>query len=389
MRTIGRHVIETRPAHRGPRRLAWMAATAILSLAACQTQEVPPEPAARAPDGVVVLSDAQVEASQITTTTVSLGPVRTSVRVPGTVDSPDTARASVGSVVEGRVVRVLVLPGDRVTAGQPLVEIHSHEVSDAQRNLTAAEARLSYQDNAVTRGRRLYESGAISLEELQRREADHREARADVLQAREMMEHLHATPTGESAAEAPRAGTVFQVHVSTGEAVLPGAPLVELGSTDVLWVTAFVPENTAASLSPGDEVPVSFRSRPGEVARARLVRMSDWVDPANRSVEARFELERIPAGIRPGSFATVDVSTQADVSGAELPEEAVVRFGDGDAVFVVDGPGRYRRVAVGAEPIREGRVAVTGLEEGVEVVVQGAYFLKAASELVPEEGGEA
>jgi RND family efflux transporter MFP subunit len=202
-----------------------------------------------------------------------------------------------------------------------------------------------------------------------------------------MLEHLHATPTGESAAEAPRAGTVFQVHVSPGEAVLPGTPLVELGSTDVLWVTAFVPEMTAAMLATGDRVEVRFRSRPGEVVWARLVRMSEWIDPSNRSVEARFELESIPNGIRPGSFATVDVSAESELPGVELPEEAVVRFGEGNAVFVVEAPGRYRRVDVEARPVREGRVAVTGVDEGTEVVVDGAYFLKAALELVPE-GGE-
>lgn len=357
-----------------------------LALAACQSEPPSEEPTPETPSDVVVLSLEQVAASEITTTTVTLGPIQASTRVPGTVGSPDTARASVGSIVEGRVVRVLVLPGDRVEAGQPVVEIHSHEVSDAQRDLTGAEARMVYQDNALARGRRLYDAGAISQEEQERREAEHQEAEAEVLRAREMLEHLHATPTGESAAEAPRPGTVFQVHVSPGEAVLPGTPLVELGSTDVLWVTAFVPEMTAAALTPGDRVQVRFRSRPGEVATARLVRMGEWVDPSNRSVEARFELESIPSGIRPGSFATVDVSGETEVPGVELPEAAVVRFGDGDAVFVVEGPQRFRRVDVQSRPIREGRVAVSGVDEGTEVVVEGAYFLKAALELVPEGG---
>lgn len=366
---------------------ALLPALGILVVGACEAEPPPAEAAPETPGDVVVLSSEQVAATEITTTTVSLGPVQASTRVPGTVGSPDTARASVGSIVEGRVVRVHVLPGDRVAAGEPVVEIHSHEVSDAQRDLTAAQARMTYQDNALARGQRLYEAGAISMEEWERRQADHEEARAEVLRAREMLEHLHATPTGESAAEAPRAGTVFQVHVSPGEAVLPGTPLVELGSTDVLWVTAFVPEMTAAMLATGDRVEVRFRSRPGEVVWARLVRMSEWIDPSNRSVEARFELESIPNGIRPGSFATVDVSAESELPGVELPEEAVVRFGEGNAVFVVEAPGRYRRVDVEARPVREGRVAVTGVAEGTEVVVDGAYFLKAALELVPE-GGE-
>jgi cobalt-zinc-cadmium efflux system membrane fusion protein len=118
--------------------------------------------------------------------------------------------------------------------------------------------------------------------------------------------------------------------------------------------------------------------------------MGEWVDPTNRSVEARFELESVPPGIRPGSFATVDLSTESEQLGVELPEEAVVRFGDENAVFVAEGSGRFRRIAVESRPLREGRVAVTGLQEGTEVVVEGAYFLKAALEasMGAEAGGE-
>ena len=49
----------------------------------------------------------------------------------------------------------------------------------------------------------------------------------------------------------------------------------------------------------------------------------------------------------------------------------------------------YRILAEAAglacRPIGEGRVAVTGIDEGTEIVVGGAYFLKAALDVVPEE----
>jgi multidrug efflux pump subunit AcrA (membrane-fusion protein) len=124
---------------------------------------------------------------------------------------------------------------------------------------------------------------------------------------------------------------------------------------------------------------------------AHLVRAGTFVDPSNRSVEMRFEMDSIPPGVRPGSFAVVSVSTDNAFEGVELPDDAAVRIGDRDVVFVSEGAGTFRAVPVEVTPMRAGRVGVDGVPEGAEIVVEGAYFLKAALELAGEleEGGEA
>lgn len=348
----------------------------------------PPAPLTEpVPDGTVRLSDAQMRAAGIVTAVLEARTVRQPVRVPGSVQSPDTAQVAVGSIVEGRVTAVRVLPGDRVRSGQPLVEIHSHEMASAERDRAAAQAELDFHSNALARSEQLLAAGAVALEEVERRRADFLGAQAELARATEMVEHLAPSAAGNVQALAPRAGVVFSVDVRPGEAVLPGTPLLEMGSTDVLWVTAFVPENTSSALAVGDEVEVRFRSLPGTVVTARLVRQGDFVDPTNRSVEMRFELDSIPAGVRPGSFAVVDVLASEAFEAIELDQSAAVRIDDEDVVFVAEGTGVYRAVAVTAVPVREGRVAVRGVPAGAEIVTEGAYFLKAALE-VAAAGGE-
>jgi RND family efflux transporter MFP subunit len=361
---------------------------ASLTLAACGEDAPPSEVTPPADDGVIRLTDAQVAVAALRWESVSPEPLRQTVRVPGSVNPADTAQATVGSIVEGRVVRVRVLPGDRVRAGQALVEIHSHELSDAQAALTQAEAQLEYHREAAQRAERLHEAGAISLEELQRRRADLRGAVAEEARAIEMVEHLYPTPDGNTSAIAPQNGTVFAVTARPGQVVVPGTPLVHLGSTEVLWVTAFVPESTSANLQAGDVVDVSFQIPAGGTARARLVRVGRYVDPDNRSVEMRFELLDPPADVRPGAFATVEVTTTSSFTGVELPEAAAVRMGADDVVFVALGEGRFEPRVVTVRPLRAGFVAVQGLEEGLQVVMEGAYFLKSAAEAGGEEGEE-
>ena len=360
----------------------------LLAVSTCGGEAPPAEAADPVPDGLVRLSEAQMRVAALESSPIEMAEMSQPVPVPGTVQPPDTAQAVVGSIVDGRVVSVHVLPGDRVRRGAPLVEIHSEELSTAVRDLTAAEAELGFHEQALQRSERLLDAGAVALEEVERRRADFQAATAELERAQEIVDHLHPTSRGNTSAVAPKAGTVFKVLARTGQAVLKGTPLVEMGSTDVLWVTAFVPEHTASTLSVGDHVEVRFGSPPDAVASAHLVQSGDYVDPANRSVEMRFELDSIPRGVRAGSYAVVDVEEATVIEGARLPQDVAVRMGDEDVVFLVEEPGLFRPWPVSVTPVREGWIAVQGIPPGAMVVTQGAYFLKSAMEVGAEEPGQ-
>jgi cobalt-zinc-cadmium efflux system membrane fusion protein len=363
--------------------LRLIAATGLFVLVSCGGDEAAVEAVEPSEPDVVRLSEAQIRAAGIRTEVVEPSTIRRQTEVPASVHPPDPAHAVIGSIVEGRVTAVHVLPGDVVRRGQPLVEIHTHELADAQSELAAARAELEFRANAFSRSEQLYSAGAVPLEEVERRRADLEAARAHLQRTEEIIEHLVPSAEGHSTAVASRDGTVFQVHARVGQAVLSGAPIVEVGVTDVLWVTAFVPEQTASMLAPGDSVEVRFGGQ-DQAAWARLIRAGNYVDPTNRSVEMRFELTSIPPGVRPGSFAVVSVTTSDAFEGLELGDDAAVRLGDRDVVFVVEGPGVYRAIDVEAASTRDRHVAVRGVPAGAEIVVEGAYFLKAALELAGE-----
>lgn len=351
---------------------------ALLSGCAAPTPDA--DSAVEAGETHVRLSAAQLTAAEITTVTVQLDSLHPTLSVPGSVQLPDTAQVAVGSIVEGLVMSVSVLPGQVVRPGETLVEIHSHELLTAQRDLTAAHAVMAQYRAALRRSEQLLGAGAVSIEEVERRQADFVASEAELDRAEEMVAHLHPSMDGNVQVTAPRGGTIFTVSARPGQAVLPGTPLVEMGSIDVLWVTAFVPESSARAAEPGQVVSVRFGPGSNDAVRALLVGMGSHVDPSNRSVEMRFELETVPTGVRPGSFAAVEVASDAPFQGMELSDEAVVSLGADDVVFVADGVGAFRPVAVEALPLGAGTIAVRGLPPGSDVVTRGAFFLKAAAE---------
>lgn len=358
-----------------------------LGLSACGAEVETAPVADEAPSGSVRLSPEQVAAAGVRVDAVHLKSVAVELEVPGTVSSPDTALAEVGSVVEGRVESVAVVPGDRVAAGAALLRIHSHELSDALRDLTAAEARLAYAEAALERSTALLEAGAVAREEEERRRAERDAVAADVARAREWIDHLSPDAVGRVVVRAPRAGTVFEVAARPGSAVTPGAPLVTLGSTEVLWVTGWVPEREGLHLEPGQSVGVRFPSVGEAEVGARIVRMGGAVDPVRRAVEVRAELDGVPAGVRPGSFASLLLPRSAPRLRAVVPAEAVQRTAAGDAVVLEVEPGLYRLAPVSATELPSGRVAVDGLAEGARIVVGGAYAVRSALEnaAAPEE----
>ena len=335
--------------------------------------EIPPE------EGVVLLSPEQLVNAEVETAEARVERSPLTFSVPGVVQPPDTAQMMVGSFVEGRVERVLVLEGDGVTPGAPLVMIHSHELADWQRELTAAEARVAFGSTALARSRRLLAEGAVSREEVERREMEFRLAEADRERAQEVVEHLHPEG-GNVVIQAPREGIVFRVLTGPGEAVVPGAPLVELGSAAVLWVVGGVPENQVPELERGDPVAITFPALPGMEAQGRVISLGSRVDPALRTVELRVQMDPIPAGVRTGTLAALRLPSGTHREGILLPADAVQRLEGEPYVFLEEAPGRFRAVRVEVLTGDGGQVMVAGVEAGSRVVIRGAYSLRAVLE---------
>lgn len=360
---------------------------AFLVLAGCSAEE-PAPPSEPAPQGTVVLDEAQQANAGVRTMEARSTDVHPTASFPATLAPPDTGMADVGSIVEGRVERVLVVEGDRVRQGQELARIHSHELTAALRDLTSAEARVGYASASLERSLRLLEAGAVSREEVERRRADAAAAGAERDRAAEVVAHLDPSPDGEVTVRAPRAGVVLAARARPSQAVTPGTPLFIVGPEETLWATAYVPESEAVPLEPGGEAYVRFRALPDTVVVGRVVAVGRGVDPDTRTVSVRVELSRVPRGVRSGMYVTVGLVQGPSVPGVELPMASVQRMDGRDVVFLAEADGRYRPVEVQTRVSAPDRLVVQGIEEGAQVVVEGAYVLKATMDQAAVAGEE-
>ena len=312
----------------------------------------------------------------------SASDVQGGLEVPGRVEFDPARVALVSPRTSGRIERLLVVPLDRVGAGQPVALLYSPAYVTAQTDLQQAKRRADALAGT----------------------ADEEGARALLTAARRRLELLGATPATIEQLEAggeperfltiraPFAGSIVEANVLTGAAVEAGAPLFKIADVSAVNVAADVPERALRALRTGQGASIRVPAFPDAGFAGRVTRISDQLDPATRTAEALIQVANTNRSLRPGMYATVTLRVTGAGARSEgstvitMPASAIIVDGDARYVFVQVGPYSFERrsvrlasgVAPGAGPgggFGGRAVVLEGLAPGERVVIQGAFTL--------------
>jgi RND family efflux transporter MFP subunit len=282
-------------------------------------------------------------------------------------------RATPGTILMGRVDRVLRREGDRVRAGEVLALVESREVSarlaQAEANAAAASAMERNAKLMKERMERLLAKQAAT-----QKNADDAAAGYEVAAA-----NLEAAEEGVAAARmyvaysrvvAPFDGVVVERHVEVGDTAAPGMPLFVVEDTSRMKIEAQVPETTLRGRSVGDPVEIEVDAAGVGLRRAALSEILPAADPRSRTRSIRALLDNSDGALRSGMFARMRLAGE-EGKALTVPETSLVRRGPLTGVFVLDGQGvaRLRWVTVGEA--RSGRAEVlTGLAAAERIVTE-------------------
>ncbi len=309
--------------------------------------------------------------------------IRTALAAAATDTPLATLPATVTPALNGRVVaavpfaaivvRVDVLEGQTVGAGQPLALLFSQDALKVSAELSQANAEVRLTEAAAARAQILAREGLIA-------EARSEEARTRAEQARILANErgrLLASAggsgrrAGEYVLKAPIAGRVSQLNLQTGSGVEAMASGAVIDRDDRLWVEARLPADIAGQVEIGSVVEVAG-------ARGRVIAVGSAIDPRTRSVVMRAEISG-PVNQIPGEAVMITVTRRSSPDAVALPRSSVIRIGDRDTVFVRRAGG-YLPVVVTVEGRSNDRVVVSGLRSSDEVAISGVGQLKTASE---------
>lgn len=299
--------------------------------------------------------------------------------VAGTVRSK-TASTLAANVV-GTVIRVAVAEGDRVRAGDVLVEIDAREPraqaervragrDELERAIEAAVANAQLAQSTFRRFEALRERGSASQQEYDEARARYTAAQAEVARLNASRQGARAAVTqatavlGFSSVRAPANGVVTARFVDPGAQAAPGVPLIAVEEEHATRVDANVPENIVVSAN-GPAIVEAGNRR----LDARVVRTQPSVDATARTALVQLELAQ---PLRAGTYVRVSFPI-GERSALVIPATAIVRHGQLASVFVIGQNGIARMRVVNAGAISGSDVEIlSGLDAGESIVTAPA-----------------
>lgn len=291
-------------------------------------------------------------------------------------------RVDVRPQVAGRIDAVLFREGDLVRAGQPLFRLDTRPfdaaVARAEAEVKLARARETLTAGEAARALQLAADSAIATEELERRKSAHAEAQARLAAADASLQSA-ALDRDYSLVRAPIDGRIGRALVTAGNVVAGGAsqaPLATLVGVSPLHVHFDVADRHLLASTPKSHATWRARILEAEGGRELAVAPVDFVDheiaAPTGTVRLRARVDAPGAGLLPGQFVRVELSTGGKRSVLKVPD-AAIGTDQGRRFVLVVKPDRtvdYRAVEVG--PLREGhRVVTAGLVSGEKVIVSG------------------
>jgi len=350
-----------------------------------RTQRAPVQPT----ELQVELSEQQ--ASSITVAVVgraSFQPVRNAV---GSIDFNQNRLVQVFTPYQGRILSADANVGDRVLRGQVLFTIDSPDLLQAESTLISAAGVAVLQARTLKRVSENVRSGGGAQKDVDQATSDQQAAEGSLRAARDALrifgktdedaDRLIAERRVDSTlvVRSPIAGVVTQRTAAPGLFVQPGnAPApISVADTSTMWMVANVPENASGDIRIGQPVAVTVDAYPGRRFEGKVLVVGASVDPATRRVMVRSEIANPDGLLRAGMLAIFTIETGPAVESVAVPNNAVVREGDGTmTVWVTTDRRRFtkRPVKIGLTRLGQTQIA-EGLQAGETIATDGAIFI--------------
>lgn len=312
------------------------------------------------------------------------------LRLTGTVSYNAFKTTPVITQIGGPVARILAVPGQHVTAGEPMLEISSPDYSQLLDAFLKARDTFRVANINYARAQDLYQHNAIAQRDLLQAESDRDQAQADLNAAEQSLKILGVKdPDGlakmPASAQipvlAPISGEVVERLVSPGQVVQAGqTQAFTISDMRSVWVLANIYQGDLAYVHVGDNVVVQTDAYPDHF-HGKISYISAALDPNTRTLQARVVVDNPAEKLKKDMYCTVLITAGAVHNAIAVPDAAVLRDDENNPfVYVQRGSNQFARRAVTIGASVDGKTQIlSGLAPGEKVVASGSLFLQFAN----------
>ncbi len=314
------------------------------------------------------------------------------LRLTGTVAFNSFHTTPVITQVSGPVRRIVVVPGQSVQKGEPMLYVASPDYSQLRSNYLKAKDAYALAQKAYARAQDLYQHHALAEQNLEQAQSAEVQAGGDLVAAEASLKVLgiadpdalvKAPPTFEAVVKAPINGQVVEQDVSVGQLLQLGTTqCFMLSDTSTVWVLVNVYQKDLPFVRVGDAVTIQTDSYP-DVFHGRISYVAAALDPNTRTLQARIETSNPGEKLKKDMYVVATVDAGTIQNAIAVPDSAVLRDTENQPfVYVEVSPNQFgRRTVILGEGLSGQTQITSGLSPGEHVVGNGSLFLQFANSL--------
>jgi len=330
--------------------------------------------------------------SHVQVLTVQLTTLTRTLRLTGAVAYNSFRTTPVITQVSGPVSRVVVVPGQNVHQGEPMLYVASPDYSQLRTNYLKAKAAYALAQKASVRAQDLYEHHAIAEQNLEQAQAAEVQASGDLVAAQAALKVMGVTdpdalvqgpPSFEVPVKAPIGGLVVEQDVSAGQLIQPGTTqCFMISDISTVWVLVNVYQKDLPYVRVGDAVTIQTDTYP-ERFHGRIAYVAASLDPSTRTLQARIETNNPGAKLKKDMYVVATVNAGTISNAIALPDAAVLRDSENQPfVYAAASANQFGRRSVTLGESLNGQTEIaSGLKAGDRVVGDGSLFLQFANSL--------
>lgn len=314
-------------------------------------------------------------------------PLRLEMQISGTIEALDSVET--GFRQGGRVVEVVVEEGDRVSAGQPLARLDPVQLDQA---LNVAEASLASALAARAQARQASDRAEAMLARGVGTRAARDAARQALSEAEGAVERTESLvdqarrAVEDTVLRAPEAAIVTSRLISPGQIVAAAQPALTLAGLEGLEAVFRAPDQPALRSAMGQPVRLRTLDIDRPEMTGTVTEIAPLVDPQTGTVLLRALIAPTTGGTALLGAAVRGFLEFTSESGVALPWTALMREGEGAAVWIVDDQGRVSLAPVQISHFGDGTVFLSGgVVAGQTVVAAGSQLLYPGRRVLPAE----
>ena len=310
--------------------------------------------------GAIKISPEVINNLGVRTASVEKRNLHSEIKTVGYVQYDEDQLVHIHPRVEGWIDKLFVKAiGDPVSKGQPLYEIYSPALVNAQEELLLAMDR---------KNRVLIRAAEQRLAALQIPSS----AISQLKKTRQVLQNVTFY--------APQTGVVDNLNIRQGFYVKPGTTLMSIGALDQVWVEAEVFERQVPFIKNGMPVTMTLDYLPGQKWQGSVDYIYPTLDAKTRTVKVRLRFENRDDLLKPNMFAQVAIHSQSESQTLVVPKEAVIRTGNQDRVVLALAEGRFKSVAVTVGLQDDTNMEILeGVVEGEQIVTSAQFLIDSES----------